>query len=243
MGTEKSRVVNNEEVQYDDPERWVDVAKLRWGKYLSKFEIEAINEGLSLAGPEAKTAIDIGAGMGRLTSILSSRGLDVTTTDVCPDAVTQCQKAIPNANCILVSPEEQSLPVESNSIDIAISIEVELCESEWFIPELNRVLKDSGVAVFTLNNLDSYRAQITNFKSKVKGDELYYNRSFLQVKEQLLEEGFEIVKSSGFAWFPFGRFSNSPLIPLLTPLENVFKLEKLPRWSPWVAIVCQRSVR
>jgi hypothetical protein len=128
-------------------------------------------------------------------------------------------------------------------MDIAVSIEVEVSELDWFVPELNRVLKDRGVAVFTLNNRNSYRGQLANLKSWMKRDEIFYPRSYSSICKQLLEYKFDIVDCHGFGWFPFRRFSNSRLIPFSAKIEKWLQLRYLPAWSPWVVFVCQRASR
>ncbi len=221
------------------PDVWTKVGSFTWGKYLASIERAAILRGLELVHDNATTAIDIGAESGRWTQLMLQNGLAVTSTEVGAEKLASCQQKNPEANCILVSPDDCRLPVDDNSMDVAVSIEVEINEHDWFVPELQRVLRHGGAAVFTLNNQSSYRGQLSNIKSKLSGDEIFYTRSYRHMCKQLKECNFEIVETEGFGWFPFGRFSNSPLVPIATTLEGWSQLRRLARWSPWVVYICQ----
>lgn len=218
---------------------WDKQADLRWGRYISKIEVDAINRGVQLVDPNCTqpAALDIGCEAGRWTELLIDNDFDVTATEICPDKVAACQLRNPKAKCVCVSTEDAFLPIEDNSVDIVICIEVEVAETDWFVPEVKRVLRDSGVVVFTLNNRQSYRGRLSLFKSWIKGDEYFYHTSFSEVRDMLTKHNFEISWAHGFCWLPFGRLSDSPLIPPLTFLESLFQFRRVTKFSPWVAVV------
>ena len=220
---------------------WRESAEtLRWGRYLTQIESHAIRDGLGLCARPPKTGIDIGSEAGRFTGMLIEEGIQVTCTEICPNKVRQCQRIHPTSNCVLVTPDDTTLPVETRSIDFAISIEVEVVEREWFAPELARVLTEGGVAVFTLNNRHSYRAAVSNIVAMMRRDEPYYNVSCREVEERVRACGLAIEKKIGFGWAPFGRFSNSRLVAPVTWAEDYLRLRQFARWSPWVAFICQK---
>lgn len=43
-----------------------------------------------------------------------------------------------------------------------------------------------------------------------------------------------MLKEEGICWFPFGRDSDSPLVPLATRTEAALRLRRLSALSPWV---------
>ena len=221
------------------PDVWTEAGNLTWGKYLEEMEAAALHIGFQHTRMGATDAIDIGSETGRWTRRLLDHGFSVTSTEVCANKIAGCQANNPEANCLLVSPADSHLPVDDNSMDVAVSIEVEINEHDWFVPELSRVLRDGGVAVFTLNNRNSYRGQLSNIKSWLKKDEIFYPRSHASMCNQLAECGFEIIATKGFGWFPFGRFSNSSLVPLSSKIENFLQLRRLVYWSPWIAYICR----
>ena len=221
------------------PDLWTTAGKLTWGRYLEDMEADALQTGFQHALAGASDAIDIGSETGRWTRRLLDHGFSVTSTEVCVDKIAGCQARNPEANCVLVSPDDTRLPVDDNSMDFAVSIEVEVNDFDWFVPELRRVLREGGVAVFTLNNRSSYRGWTGNIKSRLRNDEIYYPRSHRNMCNQLAECGFEIIAANGFGWFPFGRFSNSSLVPLATKIEDWLQLRRFVAWSPWIAYVCR----
>ncbi len=231
-------------IDRESPDVWEKQAELRWGKYLTDRELEAVQYGIDIARAKggANTALDIGGGAGRWSKILIDNGFATTTSEVCDKKSALCQRNNPTANCVVVSPDSTTFPFEDNEFDFAIAIEVEISEAQWFIPEVARVLKDSGSAVITLNNRDSYRGKLANVKSWMKNDEIFYPRSYRDLKKQLAQYDMSIKKEIGFGWFPFRRFSDSKLIPFCTGIEESLQLRRLVRWSPWVAVVCEKNV-
>ena len=223
----------------ESPDIWTAAGKLTWGKYLEEMEADVFHVGFRHARAGATDAIDIGCETGRWTRRLLDHGFSVTSTEIGADKIAGCQANNPEANCVLVSPDDNRLPVDDNSMDMAVSIEVQVNDFDWFVPELRRVLRDGGIAVFTLNNRSSYRGCLANFKSWLKKDEVFYPRSYRNMCNQLAECGLEIIAANGFGWFPFGRFSNSSLVPLATKIENLMQLRRLVRWSPWVVYACR----
>ncbi len=227
----------------DTPDVWLRSNEQRWGRYLTQLEHGAIQQGIKLLDRPPGTALDIGAEAGRLTRLLIEEGFDVTCTEICPNKVARCQELNPSSTCKLVSVDDTSIPVGDNSTDLAISIEVPVSEADWFLPEMNRILTDNGMAVFSINNRFSYRGVLTNLRSRLTGDEVHYWKSYRQVCEDVKRHGFKIHKAIGYCWAPFPRLSDSPLIPFLTSCEKWFQLRQLPSVSPWVILVCQRGER
>ena len=58
-------------------------------------------------------------------------------------------------------------------------------------------------------------------------------------KKDLQYRGFHMIHEEGICWFPFGRESNSRLIPLCTSLESRLGMRRLPGVSPWIVFVAE----
>ena len=141
----------NTTLDRESPDIWTAAGKLTWGKYLKEIESDAFQIGIQHARAGATDAIDIGCETGRWTRRLLDHGFSVTSTEIGADKLAGCQANNPEANCVLVSPDDNHLPVDDNSMDMAVSIEVQVNDFDWFVPELRRVLRDGGIAVFTLS--------------------------------------------------------------------------------------------
>ena len=225
---------------YEQPDHWQRVANLRWGIYLTQVEQAAIDHGMQIVGDPGE-ALDIGCEGGRWTRMMLDRGWDVTSTEVCERKVAKCQELNPQADCRLVSPTDQTLPVEDASMDFIVSIEVDVNEQPWFAKELYRVLRPGGVVAYTINNSQSWRGVLANAKCRLRKEELYYISSYRSIRRQLKSLGFEMQRQEGFCWLPFGRFSDSRWVSPLTNLERMIGLRKLATLSPWVMVVCQKK--
>ncbi|HMO15789.1 MAG TPA: class I SAM-dependent methyltransferase [Pirellulaceae bacterium] len=222
---------------------WEPVAERRWGQYISSIELEAIQFALKQV-PAFGLALEIGAEGGRWSKILADQGWQMTCTDINADALTVCQKRIPGANCILVDQNSTQLPCDSNSVGILLAIEVhEIVEKEWFVHEANRVLSDNGVFVGVFQNARSWRALMRNLKRDADGEFIHYTASYAPWRTYMRKQGFKMLKEVGLCWMPFGRMSDSSLIPMAVRLEQLLRLRKITTFSPWIVFVAQKKTR
>lgn len=69
-------------------------------------------------------------------------------TDIDVASLARYQERIPDAVCVHVSPDDESLPVADRSAQLLLVDEVhQVTESAWFIPEAARVLTPGGMLI------------------------------------------------------------------------------------------------
>jgi hypothetical protein len=224
-----------------DSTYWERVARTRWGSYISEIEKRAILRAHALCR-KPSTALEIGCEGGRWSKLLPDLGWNMVCTDVDENALRTCKKRIPTANCILVNPDERTLPCASESVRLLLCIEVgPIMEVDWFINEASRVLKNDGLIVGVFWNLLSVRGLFAHIKASLTGNFDYYQQPYVSWRNNLLNRGYHILCEEGFCWFPFSRASNSILIPYFASLEKKLGLHRLAVISPWIGFIAQKN--
>jgi ubiquinone/menaquinone biosynthesis C-methylase UbiE len=225
------------------------LARTTWGLYLTQVEDEALADALAIVG-RPTTALEIGCDAGRRPVRLANQGWHVTCVDINSDALKICQRRIPDANCVLASPDDRRIPAADHSVKLLLCIEVEVVLiSDWFLAEAHRVLVDGGCLVSTMTNRMSYRVWLHNvlemIKPRTQGDvhgSANYRFTYAEWEKKLSNAGFTMRQSTGFCWLPFHRDSNSPFVPLTTKAERILGLRHLPQLSPWVISIAQNRL-
>lgn len=193
--------------------------------------------------------MDIGCEGGRWSALLAKSGWRMICTDVNPRTLELCQKRIPGATCILVSPSDQKIPIESEGLDLLLCIEVfTVIHSEWFLGEAARALRSGGVLVGVTTNslcLRGIARRVSGHRYSKKNrlfdyDGLIYRSSYPRWKKRMAEWGLHVVHEEGMCWLPFSRSSNSVLVPFLVKMERYLGLRRLPGISPWIAFVVSK---
>ena len=203
---------------------WESVATTRWGRYTSEIVEEAIWTACLMAG-EPGSALEVGCEGGRWSRLLRNVGWDMTCTDVDPTVLSVCQRRVPSANCVLVSPESTTLPCDADKVKLLLCLEVfPVMDSPWFATEASRVLLDQGVLVGVTLNRTSLRGLFVRIKQYLKGEPEFYNSSYAEWRRRMRAAGFHITLERGYCWFPFTRASNSVLAPFFICLERLFGL-------------------
>lgn len=221
--------------------RWERAATTKWGAYISDVERRAIMVGHRLSG-QPTAALEVGCEGGRWSRMLADAGWQMTCADVNPTALAVCQKRIPEATCILRSPDDRTLPCETSSIGLLLCIEVPpLVNATWFFDEAHRVLKAGGLLVIVYWNLLSLRGLFHKSRAMLAGGLDCYQAPYRLWKLQLIRRGWTPVYEEGFCWFPFWRESDSSLVPLATSFEKFVGLRRLTSISPWVSTVFQKG--
>ena len=223
---------------------WERVATTRWGNYVTEVERRTVLRGQSLAGRPGR-ALEIGCDGGRWSKLLSDQGWEMTCIDVNREVLEECRRKVPSARCILADPRDETIPCEPSSSALLLCIEVgPVIQSEWFLPEVCRVLSDGGVLVGVFWNRMSWRGISHRVKCRLgyrpNANEQYYTRSYVAWKRKLGRAGFRPVYEEGFCWGPFSRTSNSFLIPTFAGLEKLLRLNRIPTLSPWIAFIAQK---
>ena len=145
-------------------------------------------------------------------------------TDIDKTSLDICQRRIPSAKCILVNAKNTTLPIRSISINLVLCIQVfPVIESNWFLSEAFRILKNEGLIVGVFLNKTSLRGLSVGTYQRLMSKYVYkhYQFSHYSFRKRLLCSGFEILYESGFCWFPFSRGSNSIFISLFTRLGRL----------------------
>jgi ubiquinone/menaquinone biosynthesis C-methylase UbiE len=222
---------------------WEGVAESRWGAYVSDIEERAILKAHDLCRKPA-TALEIGCEGGRWSKVLADLGWNMICTDINDQTLTICKKRIPQANCILVKPDDNELPCESESVALLLSIEVApVIKADWFINEAFRVLQNGGLMVGVFFNLLSFRGLFAHTASLLTGTFGYYSLSYPSWRKKLLSNGYSVLYEEGYCWFPFRRASNSVFVPYFVRIEKELGLRKLVRISPWIVFIAQKASR
>jgi 2-polyprenyl-3-methyl-5-hydroxy-6-metoxy-1,4-benzoquinol methylase len=222
---------------------WEEVAETtRQGCYITAIERRLILFSSSMLDHTRK-ALEIGCEGGRWSRLLADHGWNMTCADVDEKVLRVCQERIPEATCVLTTPESTTLPTETASVDLLLCVEVRpVIQSEWFGAEAARVLQNGGLIVGVVWNSCSLRALIHRVESRLRGSVDFCTHSYSAWRRKFQKHGFQFIKEEGFCWLPFKRTSNSKLVPFFASVERILGLGKLPRLSPWVMFVARRIV-
>jgi SAM-dependent methyltransferase len=221
---------------------WDELASRRWGRYISEAETKAVERAQS-AAPQPRHALDVGCGGGRWTRMLLERGWSVTASDVDPDAVQSCAARNPAAQCVLVREDDRRLAADDRSVSLVLCIEVlPVVDSDWFLPEVRRVLVPRGRLVTIAWNGTSLRGKVANAVSRIRhgAPHPFYGTPYRVWRQRLEDAGMRIDTVRGLCWFPFGRASDSRMVPVAAALEQRLGLSRLTAFSPWVLVTASR---
>jgi SAM-dependent methyltransferase len=217
----------------------------RWGRYLAEVEKATILFGHQAAGDPRK-CVDIGCGGGRWSKVLADRGWAMTCIDISAPALESCHRRISSAECILVTPSNKAIPCATNTQRIVLCMEApEVVETDWFIPEVFRVLEGGGILIGSYMNPHSWRGLAWRMRHSTNGigGKHYAGPSFSRWKRQLLQSGFEMLREESCAWLPFGRESDSLLIPPATKWERRLHFYRVTRFAPWILFVARKRTQ
>ena len=220
---------------------WEQAATTQWGRYLTEIERRHIVRASQLA--EAPTlACEIGCDGGRWSKLLADMGWQLVCTDINQHSLDVCQQRIPTAECLLVQPDDTTIPCQTETIQLLLCIEVEVIHHDWFIAEAHRVLKLGGVMVAVAWNLFSLRSLYVRLASLLSANQVDpYKIPYLVFRRRLRQHGFAMLAEEGYCWFPFSRESNSSLVPAAVQLEKWLGLRRLPVLSPWVVHIARKT--
>lgn len=237
MPNPKSEITNAAEILT----YWEKVAETNWGRYISEIEKNTLLKAHGLFD-KPTTAFEVGCEGGRWSNLLAGLGWNMIATDVNPEVLNLCQKRNPSATCILVKATDTRLPCDTKSVDLVVAIEPDVAmQGDWILPEANRVLRDGGIMVSVIWNNMSWRGIVPHIQCRIKGTYDYYTYSYREWKDRFHRGGFRIIYTEGLCWMPFGRSSNSSLIPFFTNMEKALGLRKLTYLSPWICLIAKKG--
>ncbi len=118
-----------------------------------------------------------------------------------------------------------------------------MIERDWFAPEAGRVLTPGGYVIGFYMNRQSWRGMAWDPARSVNGDvEKYYTGpAYCDWRRAFNASGFKMLHEESYAWAPFGRTSDSALIPFATALERMLGLKYHLRFAPWILFVAQKT--
>ncbi|MDN4161425.1 class I SAM-dependent methyltransferase [Nocardioides abyssi] len=107
-----------------------------------------------LAGTEACTVLEVGAGTGKLTAVLAGLGHDVHATEPDPALLAVLKRDLPDIP-VSESPAED-LPLPDGSVDVVVAAQsVHWFDHERALPEIARVLRPGGRLALVWNVTDT----------------------------------------------------------------------------------------
>jgi SAM-dependent methyltransferase len=172
---------------------WEVVANTSWGGYVAEVEKRAILKANALAA-NPTTCLEIGCEGGRWSKLLADLGWSVTCTDVDPETLKICKERIPTAHCMVVKPNDTSIPSESNSVSLLLCIEVPpVMHSQWFLAEAFRVLQTNGILVGVFLNRLSLRGLWAHITARLRNSYEYYKLVYPRWRNELRKNGFRVV--------------------------------------------------
>ncbi len=222
---------------------WEDLmAGTAFGRYADRIERMMILHALSQFS-EPGVLLDVGCEGGRQSHVFASKGWQIIAADVDATALEICRKRIPHAVCRLVSPDGRRLPVEDESVNLVLCIEVgPVIHQPWIAAEFKRVLRSGGRVVGVCWNRRSWRGYFYHSAPALRNGgstPLYgYPIRYRDFRQQMTRNGFRFEKECGYAWGPFRRTSDSPLVNSWAIFERYSGLQNFISISPMIAFVC-----
>jgi ubiquinone/menaquinone biosynthesis C-methylase UbiE len=216
------------EKSFSEETHWEKAAKTRMGKYLTRMETDFIFK--SITPSQNCTIMDVGTEAGRFSSIASEKNATVIGVDV--DSYGLKRLKLKTKNVDAIQADARKIPVKDSTFDAIFMIEVldYISDLDEALTECHRTLKSNAVLIFSFGNKRSLKSQLRELHGKS------YRHSYKRVMQSLSKTGFSVVRKMGYSWLPFGRTSESRLIPFLAMLEKLFTLRRIPSLSPWVIV-------
>ena len=212
---------------------WEKAAKTRMGRYLTRVETRFVSGAINQSRRYA--ILDIGAGAGKFSLLAAEKNATVVSIDI----VSQYLKRVKvvNKNVNVIQADARRIPLKDETFDGAFMIEVldYISELGDVLGECHRTLKFNAPFVFSFGNKSSLKQKLRELRGKS------YMHSYSVVIERLYKKGVEVKRKLGFSWLPFGRTSESRLVPFFATIEKLFALRRIPSVSPWVMVHAAKS--
>ncbi|MCL5949012.1 MAG: class I SAM-dependent methyltransferase [Candidatus Bathyarchaeota archaeon] len=208
---------------------WEMAAKTRMGKYLTILETDFISKSIDLS-KENIAVMDVGAEAGRFSLLAANSKASVVSVDVNAYALRRLK--LKNRQVNVIRADARHLPLKEEVFDVVFMIEVldYIPELEQALMECKRTLKPNASCILSFGNKSSLKARLKAMQGKS------YRHSYNETMICCQKTGLMVKKKTGYSWLPFGRTSQSSLVPILSGGENIFGLRRVVRFSPWVII-------
>jgi ubiquinone/menaquinone biosynthesis C-methylase UbiE len=208
---------------------WEMAAKTKMGKYLTNLETDFISKSIDLS-QENITVMDVGAEAGRFSLYAANSKATVVSVDINSYALKRLKLKTKQVN--IIQADARHLPLKDAVFDVVFMIEVldYIPELEQALTECKRTLKPNASTILSFGNKSSLKAKLKAMQGKS------YRHSYKEAMQCLSKAGFMVKRKTGYSWLPFGRTSQSGLVPTLAGFERVFGLRRVVRFSPWIII-------
>ena len=207
---------------------WESAAKTCMGKYLTRMETDFIFK--SIKPSQTYTIMDVGTEAGRFSLLGADTKATVIGIDLDSYGLKRLKLKTKTVNAIQA--DARKIPLKDSIFDAIFMIEVldYMSDLDEAFTECHRTLKSNAVLIFSFGNKRSLKSQLRELHGKS------YRHSYKRVMQSLSKTGFSVVRKMGYSWLPFGRTSESRMIPFLAMLEKLFALRRIPSLSPWVIV-------
>lgn len=149
------------------------------------------------------STLDLGSGSGEFSQMIKPLVNKITCVDFSLQYVNQLKKKGFKA---IQADLNHKLPFKSKEFDLVISLEVieHLFNAEYFISEINRVLKPKGYLLISTPNIAWWGYRLEVLLGRPPKKEGYHFRFFTHKKlsQRLNQAGFKIVRSASFTTVP-----------------------------------------
>ena len=204
------------------------------GVFIKEKELESLLNGVSFVG---KLVVDMGAGTGRATEVISKKGAKkIIAVDNSRAMLKLLSDKLNNKKIIAKLADVTDTGIDKNTMDIVVSLRVfehlNTVNKKKFLVEVSRILKKGGLFTFsTLNKKSLERTLLSLRKSK---SPMYPDED--SIKKYFTKYGFKILKKRYNFILPRVLFRDAPNL-ILKPLIAVeISLQKtfLKRYSAHV---------
>ncbi|HMQ53451.1 MAG TPA: class I SAM-dependent methyltransferase [Anaerolineae bacterium] len=224
---------------FKQPFYWDNYRDTTVGRYLSQREITFISRVLIDAASPPRRIADLACGSGRITLPLSQAGLNIIGTDLDPVALASFQRQ--SQQVPLAQSNASDFPFTNESLDCLIAIQcLQYFDQARFFQECQRVLAEGGLLIFSVVNRQSYKRALNKLLGRYTDHDSNYKQSCQELLLTTMDYGFDIQAISGYNWLPFDRLSNSHLVGLAARIEQILRLDRLYRTSPWFLVAAQK---
>jgi SAM-dependent methyltransferase len=142
-----------------------------------------------------ETVLDLGAGTGKLTRSLASRGLEVIAVEPLPEMREILVERLPGVRALAGSAEE--IPLEDRSVDaVTVAQAWHWVDERRALPEVARVLRPGGVLCLIWNRRDR-RVEWVRRLSEVMGAS---TAESMRMEELAIGAPFGVTESFDFSW-------------------------------------------
>lgn len=206
---------------------WERAAKTRMGKYLTRIETDFIFK--SVNPLQTYAIMDVGPEAGRF-SLHFKQQETIIGINIESYGLKRFKSKAKGIN--VIQADARKIPIKECIFDAVFMIEVldYITELSEALTESHRILRSNAPLFLSFGNKSSLKSKLRNLRRKS------YRHSYNRVMRVLSQIGFVVVRKMGYNWLPFGRTSESPLIPFMAGIEKLFGLRRIPSLSPWVML-------